>query len=61
MVLLTLQESLASRPAQRKCSTIPPGAAGPYLALHSEFFHIGMLTSCKILGCCPPVGKHKSY
>lgn len=33
---------------------MPPGAAGPYLALHSLFAHIGILTSCKMAGWGPP-------
>lgn len=48
--LLTLQESLLACPAHNICSTIPPGAAGPYFKRQSVLLQIGILTSCKTAG-----------
>ena len=47
---LTEQESFCALPAQRKLSTIPPGAAAPYFALQCAFDQIGTVTCCKIAG-----------
>lgn len=41
-------------PAQIIWSTMPPGAAAPYLRRHSELVQMGMDTSCKTEGWGPP-------
>lgn len=53
-IIQTEQESFAARPAHKKLSTIPPGAAAPYFTLHSLFDQIGIDTFCSIAGCGPP-------
>lgn len=60
-IVLTLQESMLALPAHSMCSTIPPGAAPPYLSLHSLFDQIGIDTSCRTDGCGPPVMSHAKF
>lgn len=53
-LLLTLHESCPLSPAHRKCSTMPPGAEGPYLERQASLVQIRTLTSCSVSGWWPP-------